>query len=390
MLSETSSENHREKRFKTYEIPQFQSNIRVQSTRVIRMKIVTVLGARPQFIKAAALSRYIRSVRDLEEVIVHTGQHYDENMSDVFFKEMEIPEPAYFLNVSSRLHAEMTGKMMAGIEKILLDENPDIVLVYGDTNSTLAGALAARKLNLKLAHVEAGLRSFNNAMPEEINRIITDRISDFLFCPSENAIKNLRNEGFEQYDAKVFNVGDIMKDVALFYKEFDVPFSTSVPDQFVLATLHRAENTDSPDRLLDLLTALNIIAREIPVILPIHPRTRSRLSDVKLELDPNVRVIDPVGYPEMVALLKRCALVITDSGGLQKEAYFFSKFCITVRDQTEWVELTENGYNAVVGTNVDKIIEAKNDFMGRPFREGNQLYGDGKTSEKIVEVLLSH
>lgn len=352
------------------------------------MKIVTVLGARPQFIKAAALSRYLRDVPEIKEVIVHTGQHYDENMSDVFFREMQIPEPAHFLNISSKLHGEMTGKMMAGIERILLEERPDLVLVYGDTNSTLAGALAARKLNLKLAHVEAGLRSFNNTMPEEINRIITDRISDYLFCPSENSITNLKNEGFDRYDAKVFNVGDIMKDVVLFYKDFDSALSIALPEQFVLTTLHRAENTDSPARLHNLLAALNIIAAETPVLLPIHPRTRTRLADIDIELHPNVRIIDPVGYLEMITLLKKCTLVITDSGGLQKEAYFLSKFCITVRDQTEWVELAEKGCNRVVGTDVKKIVQARDDFANRAFPAGDQLYGDGKTSEKIVDILL--
>lgn len=353
------------------------------------MKIVTILGARPQFIKAAALSRVIRQRIDFEEVIVHTGQHYDENMSEVFFRQMQIPRPDYRFEVSSKRHGEMTGKMMADVEEVLLTEKPDVVLVYGDTNSTLAGALAAKKLHLKLAHVEAGLRSHNMVMPEEINRVLTDRISDYLFCPSPNAANNLRMEGFDHFAASIFDVGDIMKDVARFYHDSDVPASLELPEKFALATLHRAENTDSPERIQDLVAAFNTIAQGLPIVLPLHPRTRSRLAETDLKLDKNIIIMPPVGYLEMISLLKKCELVITDSGGLQKEAYFFSKYCVTVREETEWVELVNNGYNIVVGTDKNRILHAVTELRNKPFPVIQELYGNGRTAEKIADILTN-
>jgi len=353
------------------------------------MKIVTILGARPQFIKAAALSRAIASHPGLQEVIVHTGQHYDENMSDVFFKQMEIPEPGYKLNIANSFHGASTGRMMEGIEQVLLQEKPDVVLVYGDTNSTMAGALAAKKIHLKLAHVEAGLRSFNMQMPEEVNRILTDRLSDILFCPSQHAVSNLTAEGFNNFPCDVHVVGDIMKDVALFYKDRGQKPEFAVPDNFVLATLHRAENTDTPARLKILIETLNKIAESTAVILPLHPRTKARLSELSLPINKNLSIVAPVGYLEMVYLLRHCNLVITDSGGLQKEAFFFEKYCITVREETEWVELVERGYNALAGTNTEKILSTQNSFKNKPFKSDPLLYGSGDTAEKILSALTS-
>ncbi|HYC84156.1 MAG TPA: UDP-N-acetylglucosamine 2-epimerase (non-hydrolyzing) [Chryseosolibacter sp.] len=351
------------------------------------MKIATILGARPQFIKAAALSRVIRKNPQFKEIIIHTGQHYDSNMSDVFFEQMQIPEPDHFLQISSKFHGEMTGRMIEAIEKVLLTDKPDVVLVYGDTNSTLAGAIAAKKLHMKIAHVEAGLRSFNMAMPEEINRIVADRISDFLFCPGKQAVDNLTKEGFLNFDSGVFEVGDIMKDVAYFYSPLERQPSFHVPEKFVLSTIHRAENTDDPDRLRSILEALNEISVDLPIVLPLHPRTKGRLSAMDVRLSPSVILVEPVGYLEMVYLLKRCSIVITDSGGLQKEAYFFDRPCITRRDETEWSELVTEGYNKVVGVDADRIIAAKNDFVSKKIAFRKDLYGEGKTAEKIVEIL---
>jgi UDP-GlcNAc3NAcA epimerase len=351
------------------------------------MKIVTILGARPQFIKAAALSRVIRQHRRLKEVIVHTGQHYDANMSDVFFDQMQIPKPDHFLQITSKYHGEMTGRMIEGIEKVLLSEKPDVVLIYGDTNSTLAGAIAAKKLQIKIAHVEAGLRSFNMVMPEEINRILADRISDFLFCPGQQAIDNLMKEGFMNFGSKVIDVGDIMKDVAYFYSPLERKPLFDVPKRFVLSTIHRAENTDDPERLQSILLALSKISLDLPIVLPLHPRTKSRLASIKLQVPASVSIVDPVGYLEMVYLLKRCELVITDSGGLQKEAYFFDKPCITTRDETEWSELVTEGYNKVVGVDSQKIIAARDSFLSSPVKFQKTLYGEGNTAEKIVTVL---
>jgi UDP-GlcNAc3NAcA epimerase len=351
-------------------------------------KIVTVLGARPQFIKAAALSRAIQRRGNLREIIVHTGQHYDENMSDIFFQQMQIPKPDYQLKVTSSLHGEMTGNMMGGIEAILLKEKPDAVVVYGDTNSTLAGALAAKKIHLKLAHVEAGLRSFNMRMPEEINRILTDRISDFLFCPSDHAIRNLDAEGFRNFQCGIYQVGDIMKDVAFFYRDLARKPEFELPKQFVLATLHRAENTDDPARLRNMIDIFNSIASDTPVVLPLHPRTKSRLKDLTLPVHENLMITEPVGYLEMVYMLTHCGLVITDSGGLQKEAFFFSKYCITIREETEWTELVDNGYNILAGGDKSKILKAKNEYFQKALQPDPALYGTGNTADQILDVLL--
>ena len=350
------------------------------------MKIVTILGARPQFIKAGSVSREIAKHNEIEEIIVHTGQHYDTNMSDVFFDEMKIPKPDYYLGVGGKSHGAMTGQMIEKIEDVCLKEQPDWVMVYGDTNSTLAGAIVASKLHIKLAHIEAGLRSFNIQMPEEINRILTDRVSQVLFCPTDTAVKNLMNEGFENFNCKIIKSGDVMQDGALFYKNYAQKPQCTLENDFILCTIHRAENTDNPERLNSIFKALNDIAKETQVVLPLHPRTKKILNEASLDVS-NLTIIDPVGYLEMVWLIDNCSLVMTDSGGLQKEAYFFQKQCITLRDETEWVELVENGFNTLVGADYDKIIAAYKNRQ--PFRSKDlELYGGGKASEIIVNELL--
>jgi len=353
------------------------------------MKIVTILGARPQFIKAGSVSREIAKHKEIEEIIVHTGQHYDANMSDVFFEEMQIPKPDYFLDINGLGHGAMTGQMLEKIEIVLQKEKPDWVMVYGDTNSTLAGALAAAKLHIKIAHVEAGLRSFNMKMPEEVNRILTDRVSNILFCPTETAVQNLKNEGYEALDCKIVKSGDVMQDGALFYKDLAVRPACEIEDDFVLCTIHRAENTDDEVRLRNIFEALESIAKEKQIILPLHPRTKKIIESLKLNTD-RLTLIDPVGYLEMVWLIDHCELVMTDSGGLQKEAYFFEKPCITLRDETEWVELVENGFNILAGANKEKIVNTyKNHSSLFTLYSSLNLYGDGKASQKIVEELLS-
>ncbi|MDD3405300.1 MAG: UDP-N-acetylglucosamine 2-epimerase (non-hydrolyzing) [Paludibacteraceae bacterium] len=353
------------------------------------MKIVTIVGARPQFIKAAVVSRAFASHKDCEEVIVHTGQHFDENMSDVFFEEMAIPKPHYNLNINGLGHGAMTGQMLEGIEKILQAEQPDWVLVYGDTNSTLAGALAAKKLHIKLAHVEAGLRSFNMDMPEEINRILTDRISDILFCPTNQAVENLRHEGYENLHCRILKCGDVMQDAALFYASKSRMPQVAIPDKFILCTLHRAENTDDPKRLSNIVRALETLSETTKVVIPLHPRTKAKLENMNYDFEHSpILFISPVGYLEMVELLKNCLLVMTDSGGLQKEAYLFRKYCVTLRDETEWVELVANGYNILAGSDTKTILEDATNLLQRGKMEANDaLYGSGDAGNFIVESL---
>lgn len=356
------------------------------------MRILTVIGARPQFIKAAVVSRVISSYSEIEEIIVHTGQHFDPNMSDIFFEEMNIPKPAYNLEIHGGTHGIMTGKMLEGIEKIILDTKPDWVLVYGDTNSTLAGALAASKLHVKVAHVEAGLRSFNMKMPEEINRILTDRVSNILFCPTEVAVNNLNKEGFANFSARIVVTGDVMLDAAKFYQKQAIEKAAIAKkitySSFALSTIHRAENTDDINRLKEIVFALNELHTKLPVVLPLHPRTTKKLVDHGIKLD--VHVLEPVGYLDMLSLISRSSLILTDSGGLQKEAYFFEKPCVTFRDETEWVELVKNGFNKVVGTSKDNILKAAEEFLVKtPLFSGN-LYGDGNAAEKIIQSLLSY
>lgn len=353
------------------------------------MKIVTVIGARPQFIKASVVSAAIQKKSDINEVIIHTGQHFDSNMSDIFFNELNIPKPNYQLNINSGSHGAMTGRMLEQIEQVCIEEQPDKLMVYGDTNSTLAGALAAAKLHIPVVHIEAGLRSFNMQMPEEINRILTDQVSDILFCPTETAIKNLKNEGFDKKDVKIFNVGDVMQDSSMYFANY-----ARRPDQLenlgenglIVATLHRAENTDDISRLKNIVNALNHLHHNVlPVILPLHPRTQKVIKNLNLNL--SVKVIEPVGYLEMLWLLKNCSLVVTDSGGVQKEAFFFNKPCVTMRDQTEWVELIEEGVNMLAGADTQTIIDSTIKMLGKEILDSKNLYGGGNASIKIVEHL---
>lgn len=356
------------------------------------MKIITIVGARPQFVKAAALSREFEKHASIEEIIIHTGQHFDDNMSEVFFREMEIPKPKYNLNINSVGHGAMTGRMLEAIEKILLDEKPDLLLVYGDTNSTIAGALAAKKLHIQVAHVEAGLRSFNMDMPEEVNRILTDRISDYLFCPTQTAVDNLLKEGYENIDITIIKSGDVMQDAAEYYSLTSAEKATVANkityDKFILCTLHRAENTDNKENLTGIINALNTINKTIPVVLPLHPRTKGKIADLGLKMEFNT--IAPVGYFDMIELLKKCTLVMTDSGGLQKEAFFFKKNCVTMREQTEWVELVENKVNVLVGSDTQKIIQGVEQMLQNQADFTIDLYGSGKACENIVLQLIKN
>ena len=356
------------------------------------MKLITIIGARPQFIKAAIVSKSLQDTT-IKEVIIHSGQHYDKYMSDIFFSEMEIIDPRYKLNINQLNQGSMTGRMIEHIEKILLDESPDYIMVYGDTNTTLAGALSARKLNIGVIHVEAGLRSFNMEMPEEINRILTDRMSEILFCPTTNALKNLKREGYENFNTRIIMCGDVMEDAATFFSDISERYSNIIQEtnlnnsEYILCTIHRAENTDNPVRLKQLVNALNYLAEDYEIILPLHPRTKAKLELEKLQL--NIRIIEPVGYLDMVSLLKNCSIVMTDSGGLQKEAYFFNKYCLTLRDETEWVELVDNGFNYLVGTDQGEIIKRLRALLSQDYNKTVQLYGGGEAAIKIVETLES-
>ncbi len=354
------------------------------------MKVVTIIGARPQFVKAATVSRELKKA-GLEEILVHTGQHFDHNMSQVFFDEMEIPHPHYNLEISGLNHGAMTGRMLEKIEDVLLKEKPDYVLVYGDTNSTLAGALASVKLHIPVAHVEAGLRSFEMKMPEEVNRILTDRISKILFCPTQTAFDNLNQEGFQHFDCKVVLAGDVMFDAVKYYQSKINTHATVLQTQhlegkhFVLATLHRAENTNDPARLKAICEAFNEINQDVTIVLPLHPRTKAFLESNHIPL--HARIIEPVGYFDMLALLKNCQLVMTDSGGLQKEAYFFEKFCITLRDQTEWVELVHVGANVLAGANKETIVKNFKSNYQKSIQVKEGLYGEGHAAATIVSYL---
>ncbi len=349
------------------------------------MKIVTIVGARPQFIKAATVSRIIRANPAVHEILLHTGQHYDENMSEIFFRELGIPLPDYNLEVGSGSHAVQTGLMLKGIEEVLLKEKPDCTLVYGDTNSTLAGALAASKLHIPVAHVEAGLRSFNRAMPEEINRIVTDRISDLLFAPTRTAVINLSQEGLA--DITCFT-GDVMYDSVVYYKERilqnPAKYKTAgIPEKYLLATIHRAENTDNPGNLKNIFLAFSSLNQEI--VLPVHPRTR-KILQTSPDLPGNVHIIDPVGYLQMLKLTMDATRVLTDSGGLQKEAYFLRKQCITLRSETEWIETLHDHWNIIAGSDPGKIEAAvAGDLPTAPIQEG---FGNGKSAGIILEKLL--
>ena len=355
------------------------------------MKIISVVGARPQFIKAAAVSREIAKLSGMTELLVHTGQHFDDNMSDVFFREMEIPTPAYRLDIHSLSHGAMTGQMLVKLEEVFQKEKPSLVMVYGDTNSTLAGALAASNLQIPVAHVEAGLRSFRMSMPEEINRILTDRISTLLFCPTDAAVANLKAEGIERSGAKIVQCGDVMYDAVLYYRQIAQQRSTILDciksERFALCTVHRAENTDGVKNLNAIFVALEKINAELPVILPIHPRTRNLVES--LGLTTKVTLLEPVSYFDMLQLLQKCEIVLTDSGGLQKEAYFFGKPCVTLRDETEWVELVEAGANRIAGARTDYILKAYSEMRGVRVSVNARLYGDGCAAKLIADELSS-
>lgn len=362
------------------------------------MKLLTVIGARPQFIKAAVLSRFLRDNKcGIEEILVHTGQHYDANMSEVFFQEMDIPKPKYNLHLGSGSHGKMTGTMLAGIEELLLEHKPDAVLVYGDTNSTLAGALAASKLHIPVCHIEAGLRSYMMAMPEEQNRRLTDHLSTWLMCPTQTAVNNLIKEGIKNSGLKVptadnkgvYITGDIMYEASMYYRKNNTAkiMSQLYGVSFGLLTIHRAENTDNPERLSAIVEAINKCKNKT-FVFPIHPRTRNILKKLNLSFESHVKTIDPIGYFEMLAYEQSCDFILTDSGGVQKEAFFFEKPCITMRDSTEWVELVESGWNTLVGAETDRIIEAINNL--RKPESYPPLYGDGKCAEKIVSILCGY
>ena len=396
------------------------------------MKILTIVGARPQFIKAATVSRAIAahnarisSVQQLTnnrsritELIIHTGQHFDDNMSQVFFDELDIPKPDYNLGIGGGSHGRNTGRMIEAIEDVLLDEKPDWVLVYGDTDSTLAGALAAAKLHIPVAQVEAGLRSYNRRMPEEINRVLTDHAASLLFAPTKTAVENLRKEGFSiiqngtlsqpvQPSPLVINIGDVMYDAALFYAAKAEQHSTIIqflgltPKKYVLATVHRAENRDDPKRLAAIITALTEISRDIPVILPLHPRTRKQMEYFKLfseasslepgplELGPGINFVDPLGYLDMVMLEKNAAQIATDSGGVQKEAFFHGVPCVTLRDETEWVELVDLGWNRLAAPHsAQEIVKVAREAMNANPVGDASPYGKGDSAHMIVKVLL--
>lgn len=382
------------------------------------MKIVTIIGARPQIIKAAALSRAIRSrySNKIQEIIVHTGQHYDENMSQVFFDELSIPRPDYNLHVGSATHGVQTAHMTEGIEDILMKEQPDYIVLYGDTNSTLAGAVAAAKIHVPIVHIEAGLRSFNKAMPEEINRIVCDHCSTLLFTPTKAGLENLKREGFPVDESgvstgstatptidnpKVYHCGDIMYDNSLHFSEL-AESKTGIINrlnlnekQYVLATIHRDSNTDQPERLNAIFTALIELSKEIRIVLPLHPRT-AKLLKTNLEAEKqeqvfsttNITLIPPISFLEMVALERHAQLVMTDSGGVQKEAYFFRKPCIILRPETEWVEIVQTGNAILADADEVRIMQAWKHFKDNPPCEFPEIFGDGHAAEFMLEKML--
>ncbi len=352
------------------------------------MRVVSVVGARPQFVKAAPVSRALRS-RGHEETLVHTGQHYDYEMSASFFEELSIPPPDVYLGVGSGSHGYQTGEMLKKIEKVLFEKlgggGVDCVIVYGDTNSTLAGALAAAKLHIPVAHVEAGLRSFNRRMPEEINRVVADHVSSILFCPTEKAVENLRHEGITE---GVFLVGDPMVDVLLsFAGKLDVESVLKKyglrSGDFFLATVHRAENSDDPGRLRNIINAFS--SAPLPVVFPVHPRTKKNMENTEMSPGDNVLLLPPLSYTEFISLLKAARAVLTDSGGVQKEAYVVGTPCITLRDETEWVETVDAGWNVLAGADTERIIRLMDTFS--PPEEHPPLYGDGNGAKTIVDIL---
>ena len=376
-------------------------------------KIITIIGARPQIIKAAALSRAIKNhfSQNLQEIIVHTGQHYDTNMSEVFFTELNIPKPNYNLNVGSGKHGEQTAKMITGIEEILLEEKPNALVVYGDTNSTLAAAIAASKIHIPIVHIEAGLRSFNKSMPEEINRIMCDHSSTLLFSPTATGFKNLLNEGFTDFTngpysadrPKIYHCGDVMYDNSLYFSSLAQSKSTILKKykinagEFILGTIHRDHNTDNAERLSSIFEAIIEIANHDKVILPLHPRTKKKMIEVlslnlnkQIDACSNLLIIPPVSFLDMVLLEESSSMIITDSGGVQKESYFFKKPCIILRPETEWVEIVQEGSASICDANKDTIIKAYSNFIKNPPSNFPSIFGDGKASEFICQQIVEN
>ncbi len=351
-------------------------------------KIITIVGARPQFIKAAMVSKAIRERSTAKEMILHTGQHYDSNMSHIFFDELNIPRIDFQLSTKAVTQAAQTGEMMTGIEKILLQEKPDWLLIYGDTNSTLAGALAAAKLHIPIAHVEAGLRSYNRKMPEEINRLVADQLSDMLFTPTKEASHNLMKEGF--HPDKVREVGDVMYDAALFYAEKATKEFAFENKEYILATVHRAENTNDPKKLFNIFTALDRLCSLLPVILPLHPRTRKFMESEHPDLLKNtkIRLMEPIGFLDMIRFEKNARLIMTDSGGIQKEAFFYRVPCVTLREETEWLETIELKWNRLVSPlDCDAIFHAAEQAMTSRGVENVYPYGEGSAAKHIANFL---
>lgn len=364
------------------------------------IKIATVVGARPQFVKAAVLSRVFREFPETDEFIIHTGQHHDASMSEVFFREMEIPQARYNLGINKEAMrvgeqspAFVLGKTVQEISRVLLQEKPRWVLVYGDTDSTLAGALAAAKNGIPLIHVEAGLRSYNDLMPEELNRVLTDRMSKLLFCPTDRAVRNLQEEGLGHTSARIFRCGDPMQDAALYYAKKSKPIvDVILPDDFILCTIHRNENTSEPTILRQIFQALEQIAVSMPVVMPLHPGTRKRLLENGYDFSRSpIRFIEPVGYFEMIYLLQHSRFVMTDSGGVQKEAYFFGKMCLTLREETEWTELVDNHCNILAGRETEKITESAAKLWNEPCRSFVPgLYGKGDAGREIARIIIQN
>jgi UDP-GlcNAc3NAcA epimerase len=353
------------------------------------MKLVTVIGARPQFIKLAALLNAVKEHQDITTVTVHTGQHYDDNMSDIFFRQLSIAEPNYNLDINNRYERATVGRMITALQQVLEKVEPDVVIVFGDTNSTLAGAIAAHDMNIPVAHIEAGLRSYNASMPEEINRVITDRLSSLLFCPTQQAVDNLRKEGY--HDDKVILTGDIMLDAMNHYSEkINTPEYTHKlpPFPYILCTLHRHHLFENTGELNNVIAAINQVSKDVHVIMPAHPRTRKAIEELNIPIEFSLR--EPVGYLEMLSLLSHAILVMTDSGGLQKEAYWSRKVCITVREETEWTELLETGANIVAGTTTDGILRAydKTKHLAPVFDE--PFYGDGSAGRNIIDSIREY
>lgn len=363
------------------------------------MRIVTVVGARPQFVKAATVSRAIAQwnatnpSRQVEECLVHTGQHFDHNMSQVFFDELDIPRPTHNLTISGGGHGQMTGRMLERLEEVLLSLTPDCVLVYGDTNSTLAGALAAVKLHIPVVHVESGLRSFNMRMPEEVNRILTDRVSTLLLCPTDNAVANLAREGLTQ---GVHNVGDVMYDAALYYSKQAEKTCTMLDTLglpcggYALCTCHRAENTDDLDRFRGIIAAMNELAQRLPVVFPVHPRTRKILEASGISIAENLILCEPFAFFDMLHLEKSARLVLTDSGGVQKEAYYFEVPCVTLRDETEWVETVQAGANVLAGADTRRILECACGMIEQPLPPCGKVFGEGRAAHLVLERVLEY